>query len=257
MKHLEAFCSVLLLNRLCWSQDAAQKGVQTACWWRLSTCQLSLKVALRGRFCVTVSACVLFFFFPDEVKVQNFPSRLCWCFVFLSRWQRSITSPSVRPPINLWLVFWSLLSNGCVSERRVTASPATSPTCYTGSVISPARSWKFLRRSIAVQHNVQWRICSLHLQDPLMAPRNIVIMTLIFKLCLNCILFRFAFGWLLGDCLASTAWTHRFQNATLNVSCFYSVCVQMDLEPEGKVYICISLTGSFVDGKAANIRACS
>lgn len=24
----------------------------------------------------------------------------------------------------------------------------------------------------------------------------------------------------------------------------------MDLEPEGKVYICISLTGTFVDGKA-------
>lgn len=34
----------------------------------------------------------------------------------------------------------------------------------------------------------------------------------------------------------------------------------MDLEPEGKVYICISLTGSFVDGKATNksvyVRTC-
>lgn len=27
----------------------------------------------------------------------------------------------------------------------------------------------------------------------------------------------------------------------------------MDLEPEGKIYICISLTGSFIDGKAANM----
>lgn len=26
----------------------------------------------------------------------------------------------------------------------------------------------------------------------------------------------------------------------------------MDLEPEGKIYICISLTGSFIDGKAAD-----
>lgn len=31
------------------------------------------------------------------------------------------------------------------------------------------------------------------------------------------------------------------------------VCLQMDLEPEGKVYICISLTGSFIDGKAARM----
>lgn len=29
------------------------------------------------------------------------------------------------------------------------------------------------------------------------------------------------------------------------------VCLQMDLEPEGKVYVHITLTGSFTDGKAA------
>lgn len=28
----------------------------------------------------------------------------------------------------------------------------------------------------------------------------------------------------------------------------------MDLEPEGKVYVHISLTGSFIDGKAAPVR---
>lgn len=32
---------------------------------------------------------------------------------------------------------------------------------------------------------------------------------------------------------------------------FVFVCLQLDLEPEGKVYIHISLTGSFIDGKAA------
>lgn len=34
---------------------------------------------------------------------------------------------------------------------------------------------------------------------------------------------------------------------------YFCVCVQMDLEPEGKIYICISLTGSFIDGKAADM----
>lgn len=32
------------------------------------------------------------------------------------------------------------------------------------------------------------------------------------------------------------------------------MCLQMDLEPEGKVYVHISLTGSFIDGKAAPVR---
>lgn len=31
------------------------------------------------------------------------------------------------------------------------------------------------------------------------------------------------------------------------------VCLQMDLEPEGKVYIHITLSGSFTDGKAAAV----
>lgn len=34
---------------------------------------------------------------------------------------------------------------------------------------------------------------------------------------------------------------------------FVFVCLQMDLEPEGKVYIHIALTGSFTDGKAAAV----
>lgn len=34
---------------------------------------------------------------------------------------------------------------------------------------------------------------------------------------------------------------------------FVFVCLQMDLEPEGKVYVHISLTGSFTDGKAATV----
>lgn len=36
---------------------------------------------------------------------------------------------------------------------------------------------------------------------------------------------------------------------------FVFVCLQLDLEPEGKVYIHISLTGSFIDGKAAAIKS--
>lgn len=36
---------------------------------------------------------------------------------------------------------------------------------------------------------------------------------------------------------------------------FIFVCLQLDLEPEGKVYIHISLTGSFIDGKAASIKS--
>lgn len=35
---------------------------------------------------------------------------------------------------------------------------------------------------------------------------------------------------------------------------FVLVSLQLDLEPEGKVYIHISLTGSFIDGKAAHHR---
>lgn len=30
------------------------------------------------------------------------------------------------------------------------------------------------------------------------------------------------------------------------------MCLQVDLEPEGKVYVLITLTGSFTDGKAAD-----
>lgn len=36
---------------------------------------------------------------------------------------------------------------------------------------------------------------------------------------------------------------------------FVFVFLQVDLEPEGKVYIHLSLTGSFIDGKAAAIKA--
>lgn len=36
---------------------------------------------------------------------------------------------------------------------------------------------------------------------------------------------------------------------------FVFVFLQLDLEPEGKVYIHISLTGSFIDGKAAASEA--
>lgn len=32
---------------------------------------------------------------------------------------------------------------------------------------------------------------------------------------------------------------------------FVLVFLQLDLEPEGKVYVHVSLTGSFIDGKAA------
>lgn len=39
--------------------------------------------------------------------------------------------------------------------------------------------------------------------------------------------------------------------------CVYVVCLQMDLEPEGKVYIHVSLTGSFIDGKAAAVMRAS
>lgn len=46
-------------------------------------------------------------------------------------------------------------------------------------------------------------------------------------------------------------------NLAIVCVCVYVVCLQMDLEPEGKVYIHVSLTGSFIDGKAAAVMRAS
>lgn len=47
-----------------------------------------------------------------------------------------------------------------------------------------------------------------------------------------------------------------FQPAEVDLCAFFFfVSLQLDLEPEGKVYIHISLSGSFIDGKAAARKA--
>lgn len=60
------------------------------------------------------------------------------------------------------------------------------------------------------------------------------------------------------------SWSVPFLFSSLSMQkhncAFVFVCLQMDLEPEGKVYVHITLTGSFTDGKSApvdwNIAQC-
>lgn len=58
-------------------------------------------------------------------------------------------------------------------------------------------------------------------------------------------------------CNLSTEHVHDLPVSSLQRwSCvFVFVFLQLDLEPEGKVYVHVSLTGSFIDGKAAAIKA--
>lgn len=58
-------------------------------------------------------------------------------------------------------------------------------------------------------------------------------------------------------CNISTEYVHDLPVSSLQrwTRVFVIVSPQLDLEPEGKVYIHISLTGSFIDGKAAAIKA--
>lgn len=58
-------------------------------------------------------------------------------------------------------------------------------------------------------------------------------------------------------CNISTEYVHDLPVSSLQTwTCvFVFVSPQVDLEPEGKVFIHISLTGSFIDGKAAAIKA--
>lgn len=160
-----------------------QRRVHRVCWWG-GTCQLSLclKVALHGRICVIVSAFVIFFRWG---KGSKFPFALLFVCFLLAAINNFCF---VRSLINLSHL-WSFLSNRCISEHQVKTSTATSLTCYTGSVILPACSWKFLWRSsahITEQQNVQWHIHSLHIEIPNCAVvgsiRQNTTLTTVFKL---------------------------------------------------------------------------